>query len=63
MENLNWKITIIMICVIMQTIWAFKNQIPEVNASSGIITDVNIVQIDGQRINSPYVPPISVKIK
>ena len=64
LKDIRFGLAVIVFCLILQTCLIIGDRISSTaNASSGIITDVNIVQIDGQRINSPYVRPISVKIK
>jgi hypothetical protein len=51
---------IVLTVIAISLLWIAANGTMKAEAESGII-DVNIVQVGGVRVDSPYVKPIKVK--
>jgi len=63
LKNIETILLIIMCCAVIQTAWFLFEKVlnPAAAVAARMITDVNIMQIDGKRIDSPYTPAIKVK--
>jgi hypothetical protein len=55
-------VMVITACVVIQTVWWVGEKVlsPAAAIAARIVTDVNIAQVGGQSVKSPYAPPIKV---